>query len=282
MRKSTINILLGMIIACVMFIGLSVDAGAGTVTRKNIDDLTNQELAAFEHAIQILKDRSAANPYDEAGYLWQAWVHNCPSTWVPVDGKPDGRAQCDFWSANRTTPPTTPGVTYERRFPGMCEHGKDLFLPWHRAQFYYFEQILQATDPDGTVTDSRGITGPSTRDVAVPYWNWTRAPSGDRYPVALENRESPLYHENRIHDPIAPGEAPYASPLLIGYMIHNLDWPAFGGYANAQGAGYGRFEQMSHNPMHSEYFGGDMASPSTAALDPGFFVFHAYIDLLYE
>jgi len=32
--------------------------------------------------------------------------------------------------------------------PGMCEHGKDLFLPWHRAEFYYFEKILQGADPD--------------------------------------------------------------------------------------------------------------------------------------
>ena len=34
--------------------------------------------------------------------------------------------------------------------------------------------------------------------------------------------------------------------------------------------------------MHSLYMAGDMASPPTAALDPIFFAFHAYIDFLYE
>ena len=221
---------------------LALAQETNTVTRKNIDNLTPEELAAFEHALQILKDRSKANPYDKAGYLWQAWIHNCPSTWVPTDGKPDGREQCDFWQGMSSPPPGN--RQYERVYPGMCEHGKDLFLPWHRAQLYFFEEILQATDPDGT-------TGPSTKNVALPYWNWTRPPSGNRYPQAMENQQSPLYHANRKIDPISPGEDPYTSPLLIGHMLYFFDWPSFGGYEKSQQGGYGRFERSSHNPMHS-------------------------------
>jgi hypothetical protein len=42
---------------------------AGTVAkRKNIDALNATELAAYEHAIKIVKDRSAANPNDPNGY----------------------------------------------------------------------------------------------------------------------------------------------------------------------------------------------------------------------
>ena|SRR5438105_1705800 len=187
------------------------------VKRKNIDNLTAQELAAYEHAIQIMKDRSAANQYDKSGYLWQAWVHNCPSTWVPKDGKEDGRKPlCNFWQGGAPTDRTN----YNLAHPGMCEHGKDLFLPWHRAEFYYFEAILQDTDPQGTITDSRGQKGPSTKNIAVPYWNWTRPPTGLRYPVAFENQKSPLFHDNRAADAIAPGTAfPFASPYLIAYMI---------------------------------------------------------------
>jgi tyrosinase len=46
----------------------------GVLKRKNIDKLTKQELEAYEHAIQIMKDRSAKNPYDKSGFLWQAWA----------------------------------------------------------------------------------------------------------------------------------------------------------------------------------------------------------------
>jgi hypothetical protein len=46
--------------------------------------------------------------------------------------------------------------------------------------------------------------------------------------------------------------------------------------------GYGSFEAVTHNSMHSIYMAGDMGRPSTAALDPVFFSFHAFIDLLYE
>lgn len=255
-------------------------AADGVLKRKNIDDLTPQELAAYEHAIQIMKDRSAKNQYDKSGLLWQAWVHNCPSTWVPKDGKEDGRDPgCHFW----TRPPQPDPAKYELAHPGMCEHGKDLFLPWHRAEFYFFEKIVQGADPDGTITDSRGRTGPSTKNVAVPYWNWTRAPSGGRYPVAFEDEKSPLFHKKRARDPIAPGNSyPFASLYLISYMVQLQDWPTFGGFPMSKNGGYGSFEGASHNFMHALYMAGDMGNPRTAALDPVFFSFHAYIDLLYE
>jgi len=257
-------------------------ATADIVKRKNIDKLTPQELAAYEHAIQILKDRSKANQYDKTGYLWQAWVHNCVSTWVPNDGKEDGRPPvCNFWEGGE--PEDADKAKYTLARPGMCEHAKDLFLPWHRAEFYYFEKVLQATDPDGTITDSRGQKGPSTKNLGVPYWNWTRVPSGKRYPAAFENPKSPLFDDTRAGDPIAQGSAyPFASLYLVGYMVRFQDWPTFGGYEKSTRGGYGSFEAVTHNSMHSTYIAGHMASPPTAALDPIFFSFHAYIDLLYE
>ena len=47
--------------------------------RKNIDELTPAELDAFKHAVGEMKRKSQENVYDRRGFLWQAWVHNCPS-----------------------------------------------------------------------------------------------------------------------------------------------------------------------------------------------------------
>ena len=251
--------------AAAFLIAFSPALAADVLKRRNIDDL---------------KDRSATNQYDKSGFLWQAWIHNCPSTWVPKDGKEDHRTPgCSFWT--RVPPPDQTNYVLAR--PGMCEHGKDLFLPWHRAEFYFFEKILQGADPDGTIADSRGQTGPSTKNVTVPYWNWTRAPSGARYPKAFENPQSPLFHTNRASDLVAPGNSyPFSSLYLISYMVQMQDWPTFGGFPMSKSGGYGTFEAASHNFMHALYMAGDMASPKTAALDPVFFSFHAFIDLLYE
>src|SRR5262249_45978742 len=114
----------------VILITLVLPAGAEVPLRKNIDLLTAEELAAYEHAIQILKDRSAANAFDRTGYLWQAWVHNCAVIWQPANGVGSHSDQCD-------NPAGQPPRGFIAVYPGMCEHHKDLFLVWHRAQFYY-------------------------------------------------------------------------------------------------------------------------------------------------
>ena len=190
---------------------------AELAVRKNIDNLTPGELDAYEHAIQILKDRSRKYPYDKEEFLWQAWIHNCPGLHVPTNNPGHGgqtEPECDFWSKNN------PKQGYEFENPGMCEHGTDLFFPWHRAEFYYFEKLLRSTDPNGTITDSRGRNGPSTANVAVPYWNWTRPPSGNRYPKAFEDEMSPLFHMERNTSPAQM--VPYTSPYLIAYQLYKL------------------------------------------------------------
>lgn len=274
------------IFICFMFIlscfSLTYAEDQEPLLRKNIDNLTPEELAAYEHAIQLLKDRSNINPYDESGFLWQSWIHNCPSVWVKMDDTPleNEDYECDFWKGRRTSP----APNYQRSFPGFCEHGKDLFLVWHRAELYYFEKLLQGTDPDGILSDSRdpAQVGPSTKHVTVPYWNWTRPPSGNRFPKVFEKGDSPLFHNGRNTTVVAPEDYHYTSPYLIAYQIYFLGWPQFAGYVRGQYGGYGDFEVEAHNNMHSDYIGGDMAESSTAALDPIFYSFHAYIDLIYE
>ncbi len=84
-----------------------------TKERKDINELNNDELADYIHALDILRARSAQNPDDETGYDFQAGLHN-------------------------------------DSFIGPCEHGNDRFFAWHRAHLYYFEQLLQEADPPRT------------------------------------------------------------------------------------------------------------------------------------
>ncbi len=133
---------------------------------------------------------------------------------------------------------------------------------------------MQAADPEGKY-------GPSTSNVTVPYWNFTKRPSGARFPKAYEDPDSPLYTIYRSSDAIQT-PYPFTSPYLLAYQIYFQDWNTFGGYPVGGAGNYGSFEAQIHNPMHSEYVNGHMASPSTAGLDPIFYAFHAYIDFIFE
>lgn len=81
--------------------------------RKDINTLDDTALGDYIHALNILRERSAQNPDDEAGYDFQAGLHN------------------DV-------------------FIGPCEHGNDHFFAWHRAHLHYFEKLLQEADPPRT------------------------------------------------------------------------------------------------------------------------------------
>src|SRR5215211_7729046 len=69
--------------------------------RKNIDALTPTELDNYKHAVDILRQRSKANPMTDDGYVYQANLHNKPRK------HPDSSV-------------------------GACEHGSEQFFPWHR------------------------------------------------------------------------------------------------------------------------------------------------------
>ncbi len=90
--------------------------------RKNIDHLTEQELAAYEHAVKMMKQKSQENVYDRTGFLWQAWVHDCTSISVTDDRQLsifdiNELHRCSFQVSDPS----------HREHPGMCEHAKDTF-----------------------------------------------------------------------------------------------------------------------------------------------------------
>ena len=223
--------------------------------RKNIDVLTPRELANYEHAISTLLDISRSDPQSIDGYTYFEQLH-------------DGDL-------------------------GPCEHKNDTFMPWHRAHLFLFEEALRRSDP------------PRTATVTVPYWDWSALPSGKRYPKAFENRSSALFHEFRKDRAVcrtagASGcdSLPFPRSELESSVLGVTSWStsdskqshlSFGGHQGGEqdcssqfGLGFGALEQPAHNTMHDGYIGGDMAQPLFAALDPIFFSFHCYLDLLWS
>lgn len=96
----------------VLLLCLLVPAAEAQVrVRKNIDDLSPDELKAFAHAIQKLKD--SKDP--ASNYLFWADIH---------------------------------GIRKDNR--GPCEHQGELLWPWHRAYLLAFEDALRASDPPMT------------------------------------------------------------------------------------------------------------------------------------
>jgi hypothetical protein len=75
-------------------------------TRKNIDTLTAQEVADYEHGFAKLKEISDANADSFDGLTYFQNLHNS--------------------------------------MLGPCEHANDTFLPWHRAHLFLSEEALSA------------------------------------------------------------------------------------------------------------------------------------------
>ncbi|MFF2043542.1 tyrosinase family protein [Kitasatospora sp. NPDC058170] len=194
-------------------------------SRRDINSLAPAELDDYVHALGILRARSAADPADPSGYDHQAALHN-------------------------------------DQLVGPCEHGSDLFLPWHRAHLWYFERLLQESDP------------PRTANVTVPYWDWLHPQPGGKFPPAFATPG--LFADGRSEAPVG------LPPDTLRIVTAETDQGAFGGYPKAHpGGDYGRLELGPHNFMHSDFIGGLMADPETAALDPIYFSFHSFLDLLW-
>ncbi len=241
--------------------------------RENIDSLSPEKLAAYVHAVAMMKKKSEENVFDRTGFLWQAWVHNCTNVTVNESRELSVDNVYDIKTCNFSNLLPSDSVTHKEN-PGMCEHAKDTFFQWHRAEFYFYEKALQNADP-------LGLYGPSTTDVTVPYWNFTHPPTGKRFPKVFEDSSSTLYVDNRNTDPLPDGTS-YTSPYLLAYQLYYLDWSKFGGYPSGGEGNYGEFEAQIHNPMHDDYIGGYLITPPTAGLDPLFYAFHAYIDYIFE
>lgn len=161
---------------------------------------------------------------------------------------------------------------------GGCIHEEEGFLPWHRILLAQFEKALQESDP------------PRTAKVTIPYWDFTKPPSGRRFPKAFEDSTTKLWHDKRFNllpnspqsdidkaAAIEKSRQERTEPGLLETNLHSL--PTF---AEFGGSGIdGELERTLHNWMHGGYSGGDMGRDTTAARDAIFWSFHANIDLLW-
>jgi len=151
-----------------------------------------------------------------------------------------------------------------------CNHKNELFLPWHRALLLVFERALQESDPAN-----------GTRSIMLPYWNWAVDPTGLRYPKVFEVKGDVLYAVRRTTQ---PENRKYSEAQLADVIQKGTTRRMFGGSAcsdpDCPGAAYGTFEHPYHNEMHL-WIGGAMRVDTTAAVDPLFWSFHNYIDLVF-
>jgi tyrosinase len=158
--------------------------------------------------------------------------------------------------------------------PISCVHGSPLFLPWHRAYLYYFEQYLLDQEPT----------------VSLPWWDWSTQQGipdiyaqptlGDGSTNSLAGApvtgippsqfqaegESPISETSRA--PADPSDLPSVEQVAAVLALDDfLDFT-------------GQLEQL-HNQVHV-WVGGTMDQIPLAAFDPVFWAHHTMIDRLWS
>ena len=254
-------------------------------TRRNVWRLGSDwatEITWYARAVRALKAKPITDP---TSWRFLAGIHGFHRT---------------SWEQLGYLKPTDPlpAAAVRDRFWDQCQHSSWYFLPWHRGYLLAFEQIVR----DQIVQ----LGGP--KDWALPYWNYfgtTGTPDQARMPIAFTQPQwdggpNPLYVPqrygpgavkiplDRIDQGTALGKAKFLAAARGGD-------PGFGagdqGDFRHGGGAFGQLESQPHNMIHV-LIGGDrpgavpprgiMSVPSTAALDPIFWLHHANIDRLWE
>jgi len=157
--------------------------------------------------------------------------------------------------------------------PIYCKHGSPLFLPWHRAYLYFFEQYLLDQAPTN----------------GLPWWDWStqtgiptaydvaQLPDGTANPLAtgpvtgipqqqFDNAGLPAVTVTS-RQPDVPEALPSAQD--VADVLAAADFTDF----------TNQLEDL-HNGVH-EWVGGTMGLIPLAAYDPIFWAHHAMIDRLW-
>jgi tyrosinase len=166
--------------------------------------------------------------------------------------------------------------------PISCTHGTPLFLPWHRAYLYYFEQYLLDAMPAGA-------------SVSLPWWDWStqagippsysdvKLPDGTANSLAgapisgipdaqFSGENVPkVMVTSRDHGPVGPGHGSEGLPSAQEVSAV-LDLQDFADFTN-------QLEDL-HNRVHV-WVGGTMSEIPVAAFDPLFWAHHTMIDRIW-
>jgi tyrosinase len=161
--------------------------------------------------------------------------------------------------------------------PGhFCHRDPILFLPWHRAYLYSFEQFLQD----------------QAAGASIPWWDWTsdtshnvglpaaftdaNDPAGNPNPLVGSHISVPQegVDEDTTRNPQDPASLPSMDVPIpgIGSVNDVLGLTDFADFS-------GQLEQI-HNMVHG-WVGGSMGVIATAAFDPVFYSHHSMIDRLW-
>ncbi len=222
--------------------------------RKNIDSLTPDELADYEHAFSKLQEISDVDPDSIDGLQYFQDLHNT--------------------------------------LVGPCEHANDTFLPWHRAHLFLFEEALRRSDPPRTANVTlpywdwsalpSGTRFPKAFENTTSVLNHLFRDDTKVCRTADATDCHALPFPRKFLEETVLNKSNWSNP------DPDLSLMSFGGHAGGQmdckgqrGDGSGALEQPAHNTMHDGFIGATMANPGTAAGDPIFFSFHCYIDLLW-
>jgi hypothetical protein len=157
----------------------------------------------------------------------------------------------------------------------QCQHSHWWFLPWHRAYIYYFEKMLQKYSGDA--------------GLMLPYWDYTDSRFRS-LPGPFLDKSSPLYVDGRILNgpnvELRTTQTSVANAFKSNRFIGGLEKNGFGGDVVSDLAQFAEIEKSGllevspHNSVHIGV-GGLMNDPTTAALDPIFWLHHCNIDRLW-
>jgi tyrosinase len=161
--------------------------------------------------------------------------------------------------------------------PMYCKHNSPLFLPWHRAYLYTFEQYLMDQEPTAR----------------LPWWDWADdqaipdaygqllLPDGSANPLAAApitgipdnqfTEESVPQASETYRQPATGPDAYLPTPDMVTTALGLDDFSDFTTY----------LEQQIHNPVH-DWVGGTMAMIPLAAYDPIFWAHHTMIDRIWS
>lgn len=226
---------------------------------------------------EMLTNRKFADP---TSWRFQGAIHDYDSGTDPFndaahasDGPPAGSIRTKFWR--------------------KCQHASWFFLPWHRMYLYYFEQIVA-----DTIVKLGGPAG-----WALPFWDYNASPAARALPWAFRQPTWPGGETNYLaiaaRDPAIQAGAAldlqtieekaaldmtlFSTPLTAPDV--EFGGPAVKNHSGGSGGPpFGGVESSPHNNVHVAVGGGDgwMIDPTTAALDPIFWLHHCNIDRLWE
>jgi tyrosinase len=264
-------------------------------TRRDIWKLGNDwhvTILWYARAVKALSER----PFKEmTSWRYLAAMHGiAPDLW----------AHNGYLKAGEPVPDTTDFKNEDR---DQCQHQTWYFLPWHRGYLRAFEKIVA-----DAVTKQGG-----PKDWALPYWNYNDPTNANRFklPPAFSSETwpdggpNPLFVKARYGATGKPAHPimvdDYAADLKKALTDSAFTTNATGGSTGFGGgrtpfqhsandrSAEGMLEQSPHDNIHGDIGGslnnslkridgGLMSNPSTAGLDPIFWLHHANVDRLWE